>query len=142
MMAEDAVNGVFNPEVFAWARHMYATLDETICTNRNIMPRPPSVISNLKNALQNGNKTRILFWLQDNLIACSAKDATPKNVIIETIKAGFGADSSMLTSVGLGIAAYSQYRVGPKKDWFVFFKWQVTAINAAVPVQLKGYVKA
>ena len=44
-VGDRAQNGVYNAEVFAVARLFFKTLDEAICTGRNIAPLPARVLA-------------------------------------------------------------------------------------------------
>ena len=136
-MGEDAVEGEFNTEVFAWARHMYRTLGVDVCGNRSIVPRPPSVIESETSALENGRKSMILAYLKENFVVCDPKDAAKVVDVNKRLKEIFDADASMLANVNLSKASRGHYRGGPKAEHFLYYKWQLVAGSKAVPVKFR-----
>jgi len=71
-------SGALDGEMFFWAKHMYTTIEPSVCKTRHMAPLPRGIVANFKRQSPGGStnlKERLIEWFDDNTQPCHPKDA-------------------------------------------------------------------
>jgi hypothetical protein len=124
-------------ELLFHASCWYRTLNDTICQNRNIEPRPPSCVQHADEAHEAGDFDRIQIWMTKSLKYCTEAEAAPVKEVHAAMKVVFGkVEPSMRTAAGL--YKIGQHRKGSKAHHHDFYRVLLPGdVGEQRPVKLK-----
>jgi hypothetical protein len=138
-LADRTLGGELNSEVLFWAQALWPTLGPDICTGRNLVPTPPSVIVTANEAEQEDAAEARDYpaFIRSRFEASTREHATPTVAAKALLEAHFGAMTPMqMTEASLGPSSRGQFRGGlDKSRHHDLFMYVFTEGTKAVPMK-------
>jgi hypothetical protein len=140
-LADRTLGGELNSEVLFWAQALWPTLGPDICTGRNLVPTPPTVIVTANEAEQ-GDAAEARdspAFIRSRFEESTREHATPCAEAKALIESHFGDMTQMqMTEASFGPSSRKQYRSGTDKSkHHDFYLYIFTEGTEAVPMKIR-----
>jgi hypothetical protein len=137
-LADRTLSGELNSEVLFWAQALWPTLKPDICTGRNLVPTPPSVIVTANEAEQDDAAEARDYpaFIRSRFEESTREHATPCAAVKGLLEAHFGTMTQMqMTEAALGPSAKKHFRGGDVSRHHDLYLYVFTEGSAAAAMK-------